>query len=217
MYYVNMFIVQEILGTAYALELLFGIPLVWGVLLTALDTLAFLMLQYASIRILEAIIGFFLLLVSLCFIIELAWTDYSVIRMVEGFIPFYGVTSGKGSFGGYAAAAIGLLGAVVMPHNLFLHSSLVKTRKVERSKPGISEALVYNCIECAFALFISFIINFSIISVSAAIFYYNPDAGLNEAPDLLSNVLGYVYLNILKIILIFDIVIMLGGYLVLHF
>ena len=180
------------MGTAFALKLLFGIPLVWGVILTAFDTLAFLMLQYASIRILEAIIGLFLAIVGLCFIIELAFTEFSVIGMVEGFIPFYGVTSGQGSLGGYATAAIGLLGAVVMPHNLFLYSALVKTRKIERSSAGIKEALNYNFIECGIALFMSFIINFSIISVAAATFYYNPDAGLNQAPSLLSQFLGYV-------------------------
>mgnify|MGYP005998626981 CR=1 FL=1 len=76
-----------------------------------------------------------------------------------------------------------------MPHNLFLHSALVKTRDIERSRLGIKEAMIYNVIECAIALFVSFVINFSIISISASLFYYNPDAGLNEASSLLS-VLG---------------------------
>lgn len=95
------------------------------------------------------------------------------------------------SFAGYGAAAIGLLGAVVMPHNLFLHSALVKTRSVEKSLLGIREAMIYNVIECGLALFVSFIINFSIISISASLFYYSETAGLNEAADLLKPLLGY--------------------------
>jgi len=73
-----------------------------------------------------------------------------------------------------------------MPHNLFLHSALVQTRKVHQSVRGITEAMWYNLIECGLALFVSFVINFSIISVAAALFYYNPDAGLDQAPALLS-------------------------------
>lgn len=94
------------------------------------------------------------------------------------------------SFAGYGAAAIGLLGAVVMPHNLFLHSALVKTRSIQKSVLGIREAMIYNVIECGAALFISFIINFSVISVSSSLFYYSETAGLNEAADLLKPLLG---------------------------
>lgn len=88
--------IPEVLGTAYALYLLFGIPLVIGVIITAVDTLLFLMLQYASIRLLEAVIGFFLLVVSCCFIIELFWAGIDVVAMMEGFVPFLGVTEGEG-------------------------------------------------------------------------------------------------------------------------
>lgn len=88
--------IPEVLGTAYALLLLFRIPLVLGVIITAADTLLFLMLQYASIRLLEMLVGFFLMVVSCCFIVEFFWAGISVVEMIEGFIPFYGVTEGQG-------------------------------------------------------------------------------------------------------------------------
>ena len=178
------------MGTAFALNMLFKIPLGWGVVITALDTLAFLLLQYASIRLLEAVIGGFLMIVSGCFIVEMFFVDLDVWGMLEGFIPFFEVDSGEGSVGGYAVAAVGLLGAVVMPHNLFLHSALVKTRKVERSLHGIYEAMIYNVIECALALLVSFVINFCIISISSSVFYYSDDTGLDQAADLLAQTLG---------------------------
>merc|ERR1712137_682285 len=182
--------VPEVLGTAFALNMLFKIPLGWGVVITALDTLAFLLLQYASIRLLEAVIGGFLMIVSGCFIVEMFFVEVDVVGMLEGFIPFYGAGDGEGSLSGYAVAAIGLLGAVVMPHNLFLHSALVKTRKVERSYAGIYESMIYNVIECAMALGVSFVINFCIISISSAVFYYSDDTGLDQAADLLAQTLG---------------------------
>merc|ERR1712137_1528144 len=182
--------VPEVLGTAFALNMLFKIPLGWGVVITALDTLAFLLLQYASIRLLEAVIGGFLMIVSGCFIVEMFFVDLDVWGMLEGFIPLFEVDSGEGSVGGYAVAAVGLLGAVVMPHNLFLHSALVKTRKVERSYAGIYESMIYNVIECAMALGVSFVINFCIISISSAVFYYSDDTGLDQAADLLAQTLG---------------------------
>jgi NRAMP (natural resistance-associated macrophage protein)-like metal ion transporter len=175
-----------VLGTAYALNLLLGIPLFWGVIITAFDTLLFLLLQYASIRLLEMVIGGFLMVVSGCFIIEMFFVTLNPLDMIEGFVPFLHVTEGEFGLGGYATAAIGLLGAVVMPHNLFLHSALVKTRDVERSILGIKEAMIYNIVECALALFVSFVINFCIISVSASQFYPSDTAGLDQAADLLS-------------------------------
>ena len=170
--------------------MLFRIPLGWGVIITAFDTLLFLFLQYASIRLLEAVIGGFLMIVSGCFIVEMFFVDLDYTSMVEGFIPFFQAGSGEGSLSGYMVAAIGLLGAMVMPHNLFLHSALVKTRKVERSFPGIYEAMIYNVIECAMALGVSFVINFCVISVSSVVFYYSDSTGLDQAADLLEQTLG---------------------------
>lgn len=87
-------------------------------------------------------------------------------------------------------AAIGLMGSVIMPHNLFFHSALVKTRKIERKKKAINESMLYNAIECFLALFVSFLINFSLISLSAAVFFYDPNVGLEQVSDLLDSLLG---------------------------
>eukprot|EP01095_Lingulamoeba_sp_RSL-Kostka_P007419 TRINITY_DN2361_c0_g1_i1.p1 TRINITY_DN2361_c0_g1~~TRINITY_DN2361_c0_g1_i1.p1 ORF type:complete len:533 (+),score=155.36 TRINITY_DN2361_c0_g1_i1:85-1683(+) len=197
--------IPEVIGTAFALNLLIGIPLWLGVLITSADTLLLLMLQYFSIRILEIFIGLLLFAVSFCFVIELGYSGIDWGEMFLGFIPFVnspfydqnsrdeGQTSSN-----YILAAVGIMGAVVMPHNLFLHSALVQTREVKRTDKAIKKANLYNALESVIALGISFFINFAIIAVAAKVFYGIPESslpdgqppGLNNAPELLENLLG---------------------------
>lgn len=209
--------IPEVVGTAFALNMLFGIPLWAGVLITGVDTMLFLGLQNFGVRYLEIFIGALVAIISCCFVVELGlspvdWvhddcpTDWcqEFANQNETCPTNYCGTY----FGGFVPRlttenlyiAVSLLGAVVMPHNLYLHSALVLSRGVNRrDKKAIKEANIYNWIECAGALAISAFINVSIVAVSAAIFYpdqHNDYSTDNQEPDLddtsklLGNTLG---------------------------
>ncbi|KAJ3679350.1 hypothetical protein LUZ60_017361 [Juncus effusus] len=186
--------IPEVIGTAFALNMLFKIPLWIGVLITGLSTLMLLLLQQYGIRKLEFLISGLVFLMALCFFVELGYAKPDASEVLRGlFVP-----SLRGS--GATGLAISLLGAMVMPHNLFLHSALVLSRKVPRSVHGIKEAISFYTIESAFALTIAFLINLSIISVSGSVCGaadISPadrencaDLDLNKASFLLKNVLG---------------------------
>ncbi|XP_062229560.1 metal transporter Nramp3-like isoform X1 [Phragmites australis] len=186
--------IPEVIGTAFALNMLFKIPLWCGVLITGLSTLMLLLLQQYGVRKLEFLIAFLVFLIATCFLVELGYSKPNSSEVVRGlFVP---ELKGNGAIG----LAISLLGAMVMPHNLFLHSALVLSRKVPRSVHGIKEACRFYMIESAFALTVAFLINISIISVSGAVCgsgKLNPedqancsDLDLNKASFLLKNVLG---------------------------
>ncbi|OEL26969.1 Metal transporter Nramp3 [Dichanthelium oligosanthes] len=186
--------IPEVIGTAFALNMLFRIPVWCGVLITGLSTLMLLLLQQYGVRKLELLIAFLVLLIAICFLVELGYSKPNASEVVKGlFVP---ELKGNGATG----LAISLLGAMVMPHNLFLHSALVLSRKVPRSVHGIKEACRFYTIESAFALMVAFLINISIISVSGAVCgsgNLNPedqancsDLDLNKASFLLKNVLG---------------------------
>ncbi|KAJ9178931.1 hypothetical protein P3X46_010776 [Hevea brasiliensis] len=186
--------IPEVIGTAFALNMLFKISVWIGVLLTGLSTLVLLALQQYGVRKLEFLIAFLVSTIAACFLVELAFAKPSASEVLYGlFVPQL-----KGH--GAAGLAISLLGAMVMPHNLFLHSALVLSRKIPRSIPGIKEARRFYLIESAFALTLAFFINVSVISVSGAVCNspnLNPedqskckDLDLNEASFLLKNVLG---------------------------
>uniref|UniRef100_A0A0D9WT78 Metal transporter n=1 Tax=Leersia perrieri TaxID=77586 RepID=A0A0D9WT78_9ORYZ len=186
--------IPEVIGTAFALNMLFKIPVWCGVLITGLSTLMLLFLQQYGVRKLEFLIAFLVSLIATCFLVELGYSKPNASEVVRGlFVP---ELKGNGATG----LAISLLGAMVMPHNLFLHSALVLSRKVPRSVHGIKEACRFYTIESAFALTIAFLINISIISVSGAVCgsdNLNPedqmncnDLDLNKASFLLKNVLG---------------------------
>jgi manganese transport protein len=125
--------------------------------------LLFLFLQNFSIRALEVVIGIFLFVISACFVVEMFLVDIDLVHMAMGFIPFDGFIS-QTDKSGYTVAAISLVGAVVMPHNLYLHSALVQSRKVGRDKKSVTEAMIYNLLECSMALGVSFLINLAIIT-----------------------------------------------------
>lgn len=186
--------IPEVIGTAFALNMLFKIPVWVGVLLTGLSTLMLLALQQYGVRKLEFLIAFMVFTIAACFLMELGYAKPNSSEVLNGlFVP---QLKGNGATG----LAISLLGAMVMPHNLFLHSALVLSRKVPRSLNGIREACRFYMIESGFALTVAFLINVSVISVSGAVCNssnLNPDdekncqdLDLNKASFLLKNVLG---------------------------
>ncbi|GLU21979.1 hypothetical protein SLE2022_380820 [Rubroshorea leprosula] len=186
--------IPEVIGTAFALNMLFKIPVWIGVLLTGLSTLILLALQQYGVRKLEFFIAFLVFTIATCFFVELGYAKPVANEVLEGlFVP---QLKGNGATG----LAISLLGAMIMPHNLFLHSALVLSRKIPRSVRGIKEACRFYMIESAFALTVAFLINISVISVSGAVCNstnLNPDdqqsckdLDLNKASFLLRNVLG---------------------------
>ncbi|KAJ7962761.1 putative Metal transporter [Quillaja saponaria] len=186
--------IPEVIGTAFALNILFSIPVWIGVLLTGLSTLVLLALQQYGVRKLEFLIAFLVFTIAACFFVELGYAKPAAKEVLHGlFVP---QLKGDGATG----LAISLLGAMVMPHNLFLHSALVLSRKIPRSVGGIKEACRFYMIESAFALTIAFFINVSVISVSGAVCNSSninaedqrncQDLDLNKASFLLRNVLG---------------------------
>lgn len=186
--------IPEVIGTAFALNMLFKIPVWIGVLLTGLSTLVLLALQQYGVRKLEFFIAFLVCTIAGCFFAELGYAKPDAKEVLKGlFVPQL-----KGN--GAAGLAISLLGAMVMPHNLFLHSALVLSRKIPRSVHGIKEACRFYMIESGFALVLAFLINISIIAVSGAVCNSQninaqdqencEDLDLNKASFLLKNVLG---------------------------
>ncbi|QCD96207.1 manganese transport protein [Vigna unguiculata] len=186
--------IPEVIGTAFALNMLFNIPVWIGVLLTGLSTLILLALQQYGVRKLEFLIAFLVFTIAACFMAELGYAKPDAKEVIKGlFVP---ELKGNGATG----LAISLLGAMVMPHNLFLHSALVLSRKIPRSVRGIKEACRFYMIESAFALMVAFLINVCVISVSGAVCNSSnlnaedqmscQNLDLNEASFLLRNVLG---------------------------
>ncbi|KAL7117176.1 hypothetical protein ACP275_03G056300 [Erythranthe tilingii] len=186
--------IPEVIGTAFALNILFHIPVWVGVLLTGLSTLLLLGVQRYGVRKLELLIAILILIMAACFFGELSYVKPPPAQVLKGlFIP---KLTGKSATGD----AIALFGALVMPHNLFLHSALVLSRKIPNSVRGINDACRYFLIESGFALFVAFLINVSIISVSATVCLNDDissenkercnDLTLNSASFLLKNVLG---------------------------
>ncbi|KAH1207290.1 Metal transporter Nramp6 [Glycine max] len=186
--------IPEVIGTAFALNMLFNIPVWIGVLLTGLSTLILLALQQYGVRKLEFLIAFLVFTIAACFMVELGYAKPDAKEVLKGlFVPGL-----KGS--GATGLAISLLGAMVMPHNLFLHSALVLSRKIPRSVLGIREACRFYMIESAFALMVAFLINICVISVSGTVCNSSnlnaedqlscQDLDLNKASFLLRNVLG---------------------------
>lgn len=164
----------EVLGAAIGLKLLFGIPLVYGVLITALDTLLILFLYQLGIRKMEAFIIMLISTIGFCFAAEILFSGPNWKGIVSGFVPRM-----PGNEALYIA--VGILGATVMPHNLYLHSALVQSRKIERTPQGIKEALKFNLIDSTVALNLAFFVNAAILVMSAAVFHR---AGLTQVADI---------------------------------
>ena len=179
----------EVLGSAVALNLLFHIPLLLGVLLTALDVLMVLALQGRGFRIIEAFVITLIASIGLCFAYEIFYAQPLWLEAAHGFIPRAEILRNKEML----YIAIGILGATVMPHNLYLHSSIVQTRAFGQSKTEKREALRYAVIDSTVALFFALFINAAILVLGAAAFHtrgLNEVADIAEAYKLLSPVLG---------------------------
>ena len=176
----------EVLGSAIALQLLFGLPLIYGVILTALDTLLLLLLSNAGIRKLESVVLALVGTIGVAFIIEIVLGQPDWGGIVRGFVPALPDASAL-------YIAIGILGATVMPHNLYLHSSLVQTRKIGKTKQDVREAIRWNNIDSAVALNLAFFVNAAILVVAASVFFRNgffEVAEIQDAHRLLEPIVG---------------------------
>ena len=179
----------EVIGSAIALNLLFGLPLVVGVLLTAIDVLLILFLQNRGFRYIEAIVGALIGVIALAFAYELVVSHPSVLGMLGGLLPKAEVVTNPAAL----YIAIGILGATVMPHNLYLHSSIVQTRNFGKSNPEKRSAIRFATIDSTVALLFAFFINGAILVLAAATFHGTQYAGVAEIGDaykLLTPVLG---------------------------
>src|SRR5436309_6524135 len=186
----------EVLGSAIALNLLFGLPLAWGVCLTALDVLAVLYLQHKGFRYLEALVITLIGIIGVCFALEIVFSRPSFSAILAGFVPSSGILRNPDML--YIAIAI--LGATVMPHNLYLHSSIVQTRKYQPTQEGMREAIRFATIDSTVALTFALFINAAILIVSAATFYQTGNqhvAEIGEAYRLLSPLLGTTLASVL--------------------
>ena len=179
----------EVVGSAIGLQLLFGIPLVWGCVITALDVLAVLYLQTKGFRYIEALVVTLILTIGSCFAFELFFAKPSLPAVLLGFVPSAQILGNQGML----YVSIGILGATVMPHNLYLHSSIVQTRKYEVTPEGRREAIKYATIDSTGALMFALFINAAILVLAAAAFHWSGHrdvAEIQEAYKLLSPTLG---------------------------
>jgi len=179
----------EVLGTAIALQLLFGLPLVAGVCLTAFDVLLILTLQRFGFRKLEAFIVALLVVIAGCFAYELAVAQPSVAAIMAGLVPSSQIVTNPAML----YIAIGILGATVMPHNLYLHSSIVQTRRFAQDEAGKRDAIKHATIDSTVALTLALFINASILILAAAAFHTagrTDVAEIDQAYKLLSPMLG---------------------------
>ena len=176
----------ELLGSAIALNLLFGIPLAWGALITGVDVMLIILLQRYGIRKLEALVATLVMTIGACLAIEMllarpVWAD-----VAAGFVPRLDSAS--------LMVAIGIIGATVMPHNLYLHSSLVQTRRIHSHNAAKAEAMRYNLVDTVVALTVAFFINAAILALSASTFFAHGVVvtELRQAHELLTPALGTV-------------------------
>jgi manganese transport protein len=176
-------------GSAIGLQLLFGIPLVWGCLITASDVLLVLYLQSKGFRYIEAIVITLIATIGACFATELFFAKPDPAGVLLGFIPGPRIVANPGML----YISIGILGATVMPHNLYLHSSIVQTRKFEQTPVGRREAIKFATIDSSGALMFALFINAAILILSASVFHWSGHrdvAEIQEAYKLLSPLLG---------------------------
>jgi manganese transport protein len=186
----------EVIGAAIALNLLFGLPLTWGVVLTSLDVLIVLYLQNHGFRYVEALVVGLILLIAGSFAIEIYFAKPAVAPMLAGFIPRSEIVRNPSML----YIAIGILGATVMPHNLYLHSSIVQTRKYLDTYESKKEAIRFATIDSSVALMFALFINAAILVMAAAVFHGSGHEGvadIGDAYQLLSPLLGTKMASIL--------------------
>jgi manganese transport protein len=176
----------EVLGMAIGIQLLTGLPLIWGVAITVLDTILLLLLQQLGIRKMEAFIIGLIAIIGLSFLAEIIIASPSPAAVATGFIPRFANENAL-------YIAIGIIGATVMPHNLYLHSALVQTRKIYRTREGIKQALKFNFIDSTIALNLAFLVNAAILILAAKVFFESGLTNVAEIKDahrLLDRLLG---------------------------
>ena len=179
----------EVIGAAIALNLLFGLPMLWGVCLTALDVLLVLYLQHHGFRYVEALVVGLIIAIGGSFALEVYFARPDMLAVAHGFWPTTTVVSDPGML----YIAIGILGATVMPHNLYLHSSIVQTRQYVDTFDSKREALKFASMDSAFALMSALFINAAILIMAAAVFHgtgHQDVADINDAYQLLSPLMG---------------------------
>ncbi len=180
--------IAEVIGSAVALKLLFGLPLVIGVCITAADVLLLLFMNGRSFRFLEIIVGLLILVITISFITQLFLSQPDAGPLFLGFLPSTELITNKQML----FIGVGIIGATVMPHNLFLHSSIVLTRNVVRDEPSIKEAIHFGTIDSSVSLTLALFVNASILMVSAATFHkhgYDEVTTLENAYQLLDPIL----------------------------
>src|SRR5205809_1071204 len=169
----------EVIGSAIAFNLLFGIPLIWGVCITALDVLVILLLQNKGFRYTEALVITLVGTIGVCFGLEIIFSRPDVVGIAKGFLPSPQILVNPELL----YIAIGILGATVMPHNLYLHSSILQTRNYELNPRGSLEPIKVATIDPTFALMFALFINAAILIVSAATFYRSGHSEVAEIGD----------------------------------
>jgi manganese transport protein len=186
----------EVIGSAIGLQLLFGLPLVWGCIITAFDVMIVLLLQHRGFRYIEALVITLILTIGGCFAVELWLAKPELGGVFTGFIPRLEILRNSEML----YIAIGILGATVMPHNLYLHSSIVQTRKYEQTAGGKREAIKFATIDSTFALMFALFINGAILVLAAAAFHgrgHGQVGEIQQAYHLLDGVLGVTFASIL--------------------
>lgn len=185
----------EVIGSAIALNLLFGIPLTWGVAITIVDVFIILFLQAKGFRVIESIVAGLTIVILGSFAYEIILSKPDIFPLLSGLVPQKEVISNPSML----YIAIGILGATVMPHNLYLHSSIVQTRNYERNHEGKKEAIKFDTIDSSVSLFIAFFINATILIVAAATFHTtgNHDiADIHDAHKMLAPILGTTFASV---------------------
>ena len=186
----------EVVGSSIGLQLLFGIPLLWGCIITALDVLIVLLLQHRGFRYIEALVITLILTIGGCFAVELIVAKPDLGGVFAGFLPRLEILRNSEML----YVAIGILGATVMPHNLYLHSSIIQTRKFEQNAAGKAEAIKFGTLDSTFALMFALFINGAILVLAAAAFHgsgHEQVGDIQEAYHLLDGVLGVSFASTL--------------------
>lgn len=182
----------EVVGSAIGLQLLFGIPLIWGCVITLLDVMVILLLQDRGFRYLEALVVTLILTIGGCFAMELYFVKPDMGGVMSGFIPRLEILRNSEML----YVAIGILGATVMPHNLYLHSSIIQTRRFVQNSAGKAEAIKFGTIDSTLALMFALFINGAILVLAASAFHrhgYSEVAEIQQAYHLLDGMLGVTF------------------------
>ncbi|GIN72085.1 divalent metal cation transporter MntH [Bacillus sp. J14TS2] len=178
----------EVIGSAIALNLLFGIPLLVGILITTLDVLLLLLLQKKGFRIIESIVIVLMVTIFAVFVFEVIASKPEISALLKGYIPDPEIVVNPEML----FISLGILGATVMPHNLYLHSAIVQTRQYKRTTPGKKEAIKFSVMDSSFSLTVAFLINSAILILGAAAFHGKgiQVSEIEEAYRLLSPTVG---------------------------